>query len=128
MVAYSLGGMLYGERLKAARKFACLTQKELAERSGVTQPTISQLETSEADGSMFTAQFADACKVSALWLATERGEMTAVGYPTHDRKVMAALQVLQELPEYGKDAAIKELVEIKELICHAKAERSNGTS
>lgn len=78
MVAYSLGGMLYGERLKAARKFACLTQKELAERSGVTQPTISQLETSEADGSMFTAQFADACKVSALWLATERGEMTAL--------------------------------------------------
>lgn len=69
--------MKYGERLKLSRKHAGITQAELATRigNGVTQAGISYLEKSEATGSEFTAQFAEACGVRPIWLASEIGPM-----------------------------------------------------
>lgn len=43
-----------------------------------------------------------------------------------DQKLIASLKVMQELPEYGKDAAIKAIIETAELIERARA-NGNGT-
>lgn len=64
----------YGKRLKIARKHAKLTQKVLALRAGITQSTLSELETI-AGGSAFTAQLAEQCGVNARWLAAGDGSM-----------------------------------------------------
>ncbi|YCH23132.1 helix-turn-helix transcriptional regulator [Pseudomonas sp. D1-3] len=63
------------DRLKAARKHAQLTQPQLAERVGMDQTSISNLERGKSAGSKFTAQIARVCGVSPIWLAEGRGEM-----------------------------------------------------
>lgn len=102
-----LHGMKYGERLKAARKYAGITQAELAERidNVVTQAGISYLENSEATGSEFTAQFSEACGVRPMWLASEKGEMTD-GLYVQDPKAKAVLMAMQQMPEYKKDMLV----------------------
>lgn len=119
---YMFCGMRYGERLKAARNHAGLTQTELAERCGIAQPTISELESTDG-GSAYTTRLARACGVSPDWLADEIGEMQPSGIFVTDPKLIAAHKVMQDLPGYGKDAAIKAIVETAELIERA---RSNG--
>ncbi|KVC45183.1 repressor [Burkholderia diffusa] len=64
----------YGKRLRAARKGARLTQKQLADKVGLKQATISELENDEYDGSAKTAAIADALGVNALWLAEGKGD------------------------------------------------------
>lgn len=76
--------MKYGERLHKARKtIAGLTQAELAGRIDhvCTQENISKLERSDASGSEFTVQFAHACGVNAIWLATGEGSPLSVEQP-----------------------------------------------
>jgi transcriptional regulator with XRE-family HTH domain len=70
----------FGQRLKQARQHAKLTQKQLAPLSGVTQGTLSELET-KAYGSANTVQLAAACGVNAHWLATGEGEMLSGDAP-----------------------------------------------
>lgn len=65
--------MTFGQRLKQARKESGLTQKALAAKSGIAQPTISEMESDKYQGSAFAAQLAAALGVNALWLANERG-------------------------------------------------------
>ena len=77
---YSFAGMTtLALRIKKARARAGLTQKALADKAGVEQPVISQLETGKNLKSAFLATIADACGVSAIWLATGDGEMNASG-------------------------------------------------
>lgn len=64
-----------GKRIKEARKHAALTQKELAERVGISQPVISQLEKGENLQSVHLIKVAEACGVDPVWLATGRGFM-----------------------------------------------------
>jgi phage repressor protein C with HTH and peptisase S24 domain len=68
--------MEFKDRIKAARKYAGLNQTELAERSGMTQTSISDLERGKSQSTSFVAQIAKACRVSAMWLAT--GERTMI--------------------------------------------------
>lgn len=63
----------FGERLRAARKAAKLTQGALAKRVGMSQSNLSELENGEYPSSSFTAQLAEALGVRALWLADGRG-------------------------------------------------------
>lgn len=120
--------MEYGERLKLARKHANLTQDALADESGVKQPSISYLENirNECTGSEFTARFARVCGVSVDWLADEIGEMVPVIYQTTDPKIIAVAKVMEPMPEYAKDAAVKDVAEVAELIAQA-ARGGNGT-
>ncbi|WVN03753.1 helix-turn-helix transcriptional regulator [Burkholderia multivorans] len=67
----------YGKRLRAARKDARLTQKQLADKVGLKQATISELENDEYDGSAKTAAIADVLGVNALWLAEGKGDPAA---------------------------------------------------
>jgi len=64
----------YGNRLRAARKHAGLTQEQLRDKTGIAQSTISSAER-DGQGSSETPVYAKACGVSALWLATGEGEM-----------------------------------------------------
>jgi transcriptional regulator with XRE-family HTH domain len=64
----------YGKRLRAARKYAGLTQVQLAEKSGSPQSSISTAER-EGYGSTETAVYANICGVNAVWLTNGSGEM-----------------------------------------------------
>ncbi len=57
-------------RIKQARKQAGLTQKDLAQRVGVSQPVISQLENGENLQSVHLLAIAKACGVDSDWLAS----------------------------------------------------------
>jgi transcriptional regulator with XRE-family HTH domain len=122
--------MLYGQRLKRARDHAKLTQAKLAELAGVSQPTISQLEQSEStDGSVYTAQFAYHCGVSAIWLADEIGEMIPTGVYVSEPRVAAIattlLHAMEEGREYLVESTQKNLDASEELAAQATA-RAKG--
>lgn len=71
---YRLAGMsTLKDRIKQAREFAGLKQKELAERVGVSQPVISQLERGESLKSVHLIKIAEVCGVSAAWLSSGKG-------------------------------------------------------
>lgn len=114
--SYSFGEMTYGQRLKLAREHAKLTQKELAEKLDniVSQANISKLETSDAQGSIYTVQFATACGVRPEWLASEQGKMLNEFYAS-DERLNRAMVIMQEMPEYAIDDALKSLDTIIEL-------------
>ncbi len=110
---YSLLNMDYGDRLRLARKHAKLTQDALAEAAELKQPSISYLEDTSngCTGSEFTARFARICGISVDWLADEIGEMLPDYYQTTDPKIIAVARVMEPMPDYGKDAAVKDVSE-----------------
>jgi len=67
------------ERLKAARKDAKLTQKEIVTRVGITQPAYSELETGKSASSGYLPQIARILGVDAHWLATGKGAKASGG-------------------------------------------------
>ncbi len=71
--------MSIGERVREARKEAGLTQKQLADKVGVSQPALSELENGDSYGTTKLAAMASALNVSALWLETGRGPRRQVG-------------------------------------------------
>lgn len=62
-------------RLKAARRHAKITQEQLADKIGIKQASISELETGKSGSTSFIAEIARACGVNPIWLATGEGEM-----------------------------------------------------
>lgn len=67
-------GMSIGKRVREARKSAGLTQKELATKAGMTQSSLSELETGESAGTTNVATLARHLGVNAYWLETGKGE------------------------------------------------------
>lgn len=112
--------MNLGDRLRIARKHAGLTQIELENKSKVPQQTISKIERGDADTSAFVVQLAVACGVRPEWLAMEDGEMVD-GLYVHDERMKRALMIMQQMPEYAVDDAIKELDQMAQLIKKATA-------
>lgn len=70
-------GMSIGSRIREARKSRKMTQKELAEKIGIKQSTLSELETGESAGTTYLARIAAALGHSALWLETGKGSKEA---------------------------------------------------
>lgn len=66
-------GMSIGKRVLEARKEAGLTQKQLALKAGIRQPTLSELESGDSKTTGSLAQMAAALGVNALWLETGKG-------------------------------------------------------
>lgn len=62
------------DRMKQAREFAQLTQRQLADRVGVSQPVISQLERGDNLQSVHLLKIAEACRVDPAWLASGNGK------------------------------------------------------
>ena len=67
--------MKLSDRVKAARKHAQFTQSQLAERVGIAQTAISQLESGKTLRSSYLRPIAEACGVSVIWLASGLGGM-----------------------------------------------------
>lgn len=67
--------MNLSQRIKAARRHASLTQSQLAEKVGIAQTAISQLESGKTQRSTYLFQIAEACGVSATWLVSGVGGM-----------------------------------------------------
>lgn len=118
---YRFSAMRYGERLRTARTYAKLTQQQLADRikNVCTQENISKLERSDATGSEFTAQFAEACGVRAMWLAEEQGDMVD-GLYVHDERIKHLVQVCQELADYDVQRLVQAGDALKELSSKTK--------
>ena len=137
-----LAQMLYGERLRAVREAAGLSQEGLVQKirelvagpggipvdaDSLSQPAISQLEKSPtATGSKYTAQIAHICGVSALWLAEEIGPKIAA-YST-DPRITRAMAVMEKLPEPIKSTAIREVDALAQLADELNQKKaSSGT-
>lgn len=120
--ACRLSGMRYGERLKAARNHAGLSQQQVADAAGCSQPNVQMLEASQtASGSEFTVQFAKACGVRPEWLAMEQGDMVD-GYVVEDRRIIHLAQVCERLPDYAVDQLVLQGDAMAQLIQKAKGQ------
>lgn len=118
--AYSFRCMKYGERLKAARDHAGLTQgqlsalaSKLADPLSISQPAISQLEKGPATGSEFTVQFAVVCGVRPEWLAYESGPM--INRYRTDNRIAHVVTVMENMDDFVRDEAVKEVDHLAEL-------------
>lgn len=74
--------MIFGQRIKAARKYANLTQEQLAERvrqladnEKFKQQTIQRIESGKISSSGYVALIAKATGTNAVWLTTGEGIM-----------------------------------------------------
>lgn len=67
--------MNLSERIRIARRSAGLTQRELADKVGIAQTAISQLESGKTQRSTYLYQISEACGVSVAWLLTGSGSM-----------------------------------------------------
>lgn len=115
--------MTLASRLQAARKYAKLSQVQLAEKLKglMTQQNISLLENGTTSGTEYIVQLAVACNVCPIWLATGEGEMIINYYPVRDKTETLVLQVMQEM-----DAATKyQLLKISHTLAEPK--KDNGT-
>lgn len=71
--------MKYQERVRLARLHAQFTQGELADRVGIKQASISDLERGKSAASTHSTKIAHACGVSPIWLSEGIGEMLSNG-------------------------------------------------
>lgn len=67
------------ERIQQARKHAGLTQKELADKVGISQTAVHKLECGRSRSSRRTVAIALTCGVDPIWLDNGRGEMALPG-------------------------------------------------
>lgn len=74
---YEVSTMELKDRIKQARKLAKLTQKDLADQIGITQPSLSELETGKSQSTSYIASIARACGVDPFWLETGSNKMTS---------------------------------------------------
>jgi len=72
-LAYKLAGMELKDRLKQARKGAGLTQVELADRAGIKQASISEIERGLTRTSGHLIRLAQICGVDPVWLSEGTG-------------------------------------------------------
>lgn len=103
------------DRLKKARKHAGLTQVQLAEKSGTTQQTISNIERGIQDGSGELVSIAIACGVRAEWLEQKHGSMI-LAYSTTDPRMGNTMKVLESLPPDAQAYFIQNVDETAEFI------------
>jgi transcriptional regulator with XRE-family HTH domain len=85
----------FGERVRAARLHAKLSQEMLGERTGLGQSTISYLE-QFGESSNQTVPIAQACGVRAAWLAEGTGPMVG----PEDEKTASTQKAAQQLAPY----------------------------
>lgn len=74
-------------RLKHAMKAAGLTQKELADRAGVSQGLISKLVLGKAEESRKILAISHALNVTPDWLLYGTGEMYSANFSANNREV-----------------------------------------
>jgi phage repressor protein C with HTH and peptisase S24 domain len=86
-----------GQRIKTCRKEKGMSQKQLAQLSGVAQPTISALESGANKETRKLASIANALGVSPYWLETGQG----LNYQTHAPKDDQPVISVDICPSHG---------------------------
>jgi transcriptional regulator with XRE-family HTH domain len=89
-----------GNRLEERRKELGLSQKELAQRAGTTQPTLSALESGKSKETNFIARLAQQLGVHALWLETGQGPRLVSDPIQEIPKLSAAEQEILDLMQF----------------------------
>lgn len=74
-LTFIFGRMELKDRLKQARKHAQLTQVELAERAGIKQASVSEIERGLTRTSGHLVKLATICGVDPVWLSEGAGDM-----------------------------------------------------
>lgn len=106
---YKFTGMdTLADRIKAARKHAQLTQRSLAEKVGVEQPVISQLETGKNLRSVHLTKIAQVCQVSPIWLAEGVGPMVQTGTQSTNPVTQHEIELLGELSAWDEGDPLDE--------------------
>lgn len=80
-------------RFKAARKYAGITQRDLADLLGITQATISEIETGKTSSTSYCARAAAICGVNPLWLEAGKGEMLPIKAEYRQTDIVEELHV-----------------------------------
>lgn len=111
--------MTLAERIKLAREHAKLSQEELADMIGCSVDLIRKLEQGNRNNTTFIVKISTACKVRPEWLDDGSGEMTDGLYVENER-IKKAVLLMQELPDYALDEAIKGLDSVSKLSKMAK--------
>lgn len=125
MPRYKVTDMRYGQRLRTAR--GSLTQAALAEKSGVSQSLISQLENSDtATGSEYTNRLANALHINPDWLADEIGEMIQKYEIVSDPEEIAAVRLLRQMPAPYRAQAVKQIDLLAELAVQVAGAGNDG--
>lgn len=102
--------MTFGERVKAVRKSANLTQEAFAARIGIKQNSVALIETDKRNAS--EQVILSVCReflISETWLRTGEGEMKA---PISREQEMAALvrNLMEDSPESFRSALVTTLL------------------
>lgn len=87
------------DRVLAARKLAGLTQKELADRVGVSQTAIHKLESGRSQSSRRTVPIALSCGVDPIWLERGEGPMQRQVHPV-------SAEVREQVARFSRDDAL----------------------
>ena len=80
------------DRLRQARKAAGLTQEQLAERAGIKQASVSEIERGLTRTSGYLIKFAQICGVDPVWLAEGVGAPGSGSESGLDSNVKMAVQ------------------------------------
>lgn len=86
------------DRIKQARKHARLTQKELSKKIGITQPSLSELETGKSLSTSYIASIARACGVDPFWLESGHSKITSNAVSSQIKEESAYYQVEETNP------------------------------
>lgn len=106
-----------------------MSQQELADRLKISQSFIGALETGRQKTSKWLPEIASILKVNVLWLKSGKGnkEMDMrEGVWVTDPQLIAAVKLMEALPDYARSAAIKDITEVAQLIEQTRASY-NGT-
>jgi len=115
--------MNLSERIVLARTHAKLTQKQLADLSGVTQQSISLLENGKQKQTTEIVSIAVSCGVRSEWLALEQGEMVD-GLYIEDERIKRGVVILEQLQSESRlDDALELLDSIAKFSRKASGEK-----
>lgn len=119
------------DRLRETREEKGWSQTELASRTKISQSFIGALETSRQKTSKWLPEIARVLGVNPFWLKTGKGVKEAnhldeTGLYVTDPQLIAALKIMEALPDYARSAAIKDITEVAQLVARARADH-NGT-
>lgn len=96
---FRFGAMELKDRLKQARKHAGLTQVELAERAGIKQASVSEIERGLTRTSGYLVKLAQVCGVNPVWLSDGSGSpypTAAPASPESNAELLGSLDVWAE--------------------------------
>ena len=71
----------FSNRLKKLKEKLVITQRDIQDKAGITQSTVSNIESGKTQPELETIRkIAEAYKVNPVWLETGEGEMMDIPY------------------------------------------------